>query len=291
MFHTFQISEGKGDGDGDGDGDGETKTNNNTPRDILQTLPTFMQRQILAFFGYKDHTLAGRTSPQLYALWKEARERMARDGVRVPEDCKTLKEAVERVHGDDRLTTIVVGKGEHQIDGWYLWIFSAMNIVGDPGVPKSEIVIVGGIKFKSRIPGNLHLQHLTLRQAKYDGVRGQSSFTMEDVLVEQCGSYGVLATGTGGVGRCTNVEVRQCGWSGVRAANGASITLIGAKTTVHHNCTKGRSIDYGLQVSSSSTIQLVSPLTKEQVSLDNGGDGNWGAAYGADINQIKTINE
>ena len=41
--------------------------------------------------------------------------------------------------------------------------------------------------------------------------------------------------------------------------------------------------------SSSSTIQLVSPLTKEQVSTDNGGGGNWGAEYGADLHQIKTI--
>ena len=39
----------------------------------------------------------------------------------------------------------------------------------------------------------------------------------------------------------------------------------------------------------SSTIQLVSPLTKEQVALDNGGGGNWGAGHGADIHQIKTI--
>ena len=47
---------------------------------------------------------------------------------------------------------------------------------------------------------------------------------------------------------------------------------------MHHNCTNGKSTDYGLAVyrSSSSTIQLVSPLTKEQVSLDNGGGGNWG---------------
>ena len=73
--------------------------------------------------------------------------------------------------------------------------------------------------------------------------------------------------------------------------NGASITLIGTKTTVHHNCTMGDSDEYGLQVygSSSSTIQLVSPLTKEQVAIDNGGGGNWGAVLGANINQIKTI--
>ena len=38
-----------------------------------------------------------------------------------------------------------------------------------------------------------------------------------------------------------------------------------------------------------STIQLVSPLTKEQVSSDNGGGGNWSAERGGDINKIKTI--
>jgi hypothetical protein len=207
----------------------------------------------------------------------------------VPEDCNTLQEAVVRVHGDDRLATIVVGKGEHQIDGDYLEGPSAMNIVGDPGVPKEKIVVVGGICFKKGIPGNCHLEHLTLRQAKGNGVSGDSSFTMEDVLVEQCGYHGVRAYGTGGVGRCTNVEVRQCGWSGMYADDGASITLIGAKTTVHHNCTGG-SGEYGLTVfGTSATIQLVSPLTKEQVSLDNGGGGNWGAEDSADINQIKTI--
>jgi hypothetical protein len=147
-------------------------------------------------------------------------------------------------------------------------------------VPKSEIVVVGGICFNKGIQGNCHLQHLALRQAKENGVYGESSFTMDDVLVEQCGGYGVCARGTGVVVRCTDVEVRQCGLSGMVAFIGASITLIGAQTTVHHNCTKGDSDDYGLQVyfSSSSTIQLVSPLTKEQVSIDNGGGGNWGTS-------------
>ena len=127
--------------------------------------------------------------------------------VRVPENYNTLKEAVDRVHGDDGLTTIVVGKGEHQIDGTYLVIGSAMNIVGEPGVAKEEIVVLGGFRFKEGIQGDCHLQHLTLRQAKECGMYGLSSFTMEDVLVEQCG-YGVCADGTGVVGvvgRCTNV--------------------------------------------------------------------------------------
>jgi hypothetical protein len=212
------------------------------------------------------------------------------NSVHVPGDCKTLKVAVELTDMFKRITTIVLGKGEHQIVDDYLVISSAMNIVGDPGVAKEEIVVVGGIYFKKGIQGNCQLQHLTLRQAKGHGVAGFSSFTMEDVLVEQCGHHGVVASGTGAVGRCTNVEVRQCGWSGVAAYDGASITLIGAKTTVHHNCTKGGSATYGLKVyGSSATIQLVPPLTKEQVSLDNSGGGNWGAGFRADVNQIKTI--
>ena len=64
---------------------------------------------------------------------------VAATSIRVPEDCKTLKEAVERVHGDDGLTTIVVGKGEHRIDGDSLKIGSAMNIVGDPGCRKVRL--------------------------------------------------------------------------------------------------------------------------------------------------------
>lgn len=92
------------------------------------------------------------------------------------------------------------------------------------------------------------------------------------------------------VGICTNVEIRQCGESGVVAYKGGRITLMGSKTTVRDNCTKALGWDYGLRVSDSpsSTIQLVHPLTKEIVSKNN--DQNWGANYGgADIHQIKTI--
>jgi hypothetical protein len=68
----------------------------------------------------------------------------------VPEDCKTLEEAVKRVAHDPRITTIVVGEGVHQIDGYSLKIFSAMSIVGRPGVPKEKIVVVAGTAVFSR---------------------------------------------------------------------------------------------------------------------------------------------
>jgi hypothetical protein len=228
--------------------------------------------------------------------------------VNVPEDC-SLYEAIgmknkyaRKYFTDGRSVTIVLGKGKHQLDDDIdTEIDSAMNIVGDPGVKKEEIVIRGALSFNKGIEGNCHLQHLTLRGITdgndLDGVNFFSSFTMEDVVVEQYNGNGVWAEGTGVLGRCTNVEVRQCGYSGVVAGSGASITLIGAKTTVHHNCTYYSEYNrqrHGLEVvDSDSTIQLVSPLTKEQVSVDNDefGGGNWAAGYGADINQIKTIIE
>ena len=195
----------------------------------------------------------------------------------VPGTVATLKDAMKQVHGDDRLTTIVLGKGTHLIDGSYLRISSAMNIAGDPEVPTSEIVVMSGIYFKKKIPGICHLQHLTLRQAKGCGVWGQSSFTMEDVLVDQVGGSGVVAEGPGVVGRCTDVEVRACGMSGVSATMGASIALIGGRTKIIQNCTTGSSKHFGLQVSGSlsSTVHLVFPLRKENVATQNGGGGNW----------------
>ena len=117
---------------------------------------------------------------------------------------------MKMVHENGRLTTIVLGKREHVVAKYTnadgdnintLKISSAMNIVGEPGVPKEEIVVVGGITFNPGVQGNCHLEHLTLRQARGNGVVGGSSFTMEDVLVEQCGGIGVVAYDTGVVGR------------------------------------------------------------------------------------------
>jgi len=46
------------------------------------------------------------------------------NSVHVPRDCKTLKVAVELTDMYKRITTIVVGKGEHQIDGDFLEVLS-----------------------------------------------------------------------------------------------------------------------------------------------------------------------
>ena len=63
------------------------------------------------------------------------------------------------------------------------------------------------------------------------------------------------------------------------------VTIDGSGTTIHHNCTSGRSDCYGLYTSdSSSSIHLVSPLTTETISKNNGGGGNHGG-----LGTIKTM--
>ena len=85
----------------------------------------------------------------------------------------------------------------------------------------------------------------------------------------------------------SNCQVSHSKASGVLVIDGL-ITINGSGTSIHNNVTGGRSNDYGLLTSSSygssSSIHLVSPLTKERVSINNGGGGN----YGGD-GTIKTI--
>ena len=114
-----------------------------TPNKVLTVPDAVMIHTLLPCLRLKDYFSIGCADRHLQGLWEQVID-VSILCLCVPEDCRTLKEAVGMVHGDDRLTTIVVGRGEHQIDGWYLKIWSAMNIVGK--VPKSEIVVVGGIK-------------------------------------------------------------------------------------------------------------------------------------------------
>ena len=75
-----------------------------------------------------------------------------------------------------------------------------------------------------------------------------------------------------------NCNVSHSKQSGLVVENtGGLMTIDGNGTTIHHNCTNGLSGDYGLTTcGSSSSIHLVSPLTKETISLDNRGGKNYG---------------
>ena len=187
-----------------------------------------------------------------------------------------IREAVAFLssHNTDR-DTIVLMQGRHVITPReadslnILTIPSPIKIIGISIKP--DVFLEGGIVFKNGI-GMCHLEHLTLHGARTFGVLGHSSFTMNDVIVVEC-AVGVMASGTGVVGRCNNLKVCNSMCSGVTVSVGASIILSG-NTQVYKNG-EGRSVtDYGLLISSTSTIQLVPPLTKEGVSINNADDRN-----------------
>ena len=222
-------------------------------------------------------------------MTKKARQ--AAGELHVPLDCKTLDKAFKKARKNRTIKTIVVGKGEHRVKkdqhgNNFLVVDFPITIRGSGD--KTEVVVLGGFMILEDIQGKVHLHNMTIRHLEGCGVMGKSSFALEDVTVDQC-MGGVCAGGTSCVAECTNVEVHQCTGSGVAAVEGGSITMIGVKTTVHHNNTSEASNEFGLAVGGlTSTIQLIHPLTKEIVATDNQGGGNWGVPFG-DINQIHTI--
>jgi hypothetical protein len=109
------------------------------------------------------------------------------------------------------------------------------------------------------------------------------SFHLFHLKIEKSGWSGVCVDATKR-NTMSNCQVSHSKYSGVYVQYGL-ITINGSGTSIHNNVTSGSSNNYGLRTwTSSSTIHLVSPLTKESVSINNGGGGDYGG-YGT----IKTI--
>ena len=93
-----------------------------------------------------------------------------------------------------------------------------------------------------------------------------ASIHLNNVSVENSEGSGVVVIGTK---RRTmkNCNVSHSKGSGLASEDGGLMTISGNATTIHHNGTNGRG--YGLYAYHSSSIHLVSPLTKEMISTNN----------------------
>ena len=90
-------------------------------------------------------------------------------------------------------------------------------------------------------------------------------------------------------GRLINCVITQCGLSGIASGKNALIELEGDQTKVGGNVTSGYDC-YGLHTSAtSSIIHLLFPLTKESVSTNNNGGGNYGSHNGGTIETVKSF--
>ena len=157
----------------------------------------------------------------------------------------------------------------------YIYVKKPLSIYG-AGCGKTTLVEVGLSIQGNKSDGIVEIENLKIK----GGVNGLIAWEgmkviMRGCTVEECQSFGLYAERADI--SCDDLQVVGCGHSGVLAFDKSTITLSGQGTTIQGNGTKGESDTYGLcTYKSSSTIHLVHPLTKKQISTNNGGGGNWG---------------
>ena len=186
---------------------------------------------------------------------------------------------------------LVLGEGEWRVEkgdtlrgeGKYFLLDKSTKIIGQG---RGLTTVVGvGLKIEgNKSDGIVEIQDLTIKGGEGNGLCAYEGMKviMKGCTIEECGRIGVYASEADIT--CDDLQVIGCGQSGVVAYN-ATITLSGHGTSIQGNGTKRSSSSYGLKVcDSSATILLVHPLTKEQISTDNRGGGNWGG--GGTIKQI-----
>jgi hypothetical protein len=134
------------------------------------------------------------------------------------------------------------------------------------------------------------MQDFTVKGSSECGLLNENglSFSCTRMTFTQCGQFGVYALNT--KGRLINCVITQCGLSGIWCHENALIELEGDQTKVDGNGT-GEYGGYGLATSgTSSTIHFLFPLTKESVSTNNHGGGNYGSSnYRGTIKTVNTL--
>jgi len=147
-------------------------------------------------------------------------------------------------------------------------------IVSGDGREKT-IVEGAGFVIKGKIDKNCTFIDLTIRNNMTAGLKGDGgmSFDCRRVKFDTCG-VGVIAHGT--KGRLTNCQVTNCFYSGIHSVCGGTIEIEGEESSINNNRKGAAAGDpvcknsYGLKASDSAIIHLLSPLTKEDVSTNNG---------------------
>jgi hypothetical protein len=108
------------------------------------------------------------------------------------------------------------------------------------------------------------------------------SFDCRRVSFDQCGFCGVWAYKT--KARLTNCQVTNCE-RGIHSRGYSTVEIEGEETRIDNNGTHGSEYQHGLQASAESFIHLLAPLTKEGISTNNNGGGNYGGP-----GTIETVN-
>jgi len=201
----------------------------------------------------------------------------------------TLQSLVDRLeelhsspHSGNVPSVLFIEEGEYGCGktarwGDYIRVNKPLSIYG-AGRRKTTLVGVGlmikGNKITSQ--GIVEIEDLTIKGGEWSGLCANEGMNViiKNVSVEKCQMNGVFACRADI--SCNDLQVIGCGSSGVYASHGATITLSGQGTSIQGNGTNGKSSSHGLKAGRSSEIKLVHPLTKEEISTNNGGGRNCG---------------
>jgi hypothetical protein len=182
---------------------------------------------------------------------------------------------------------IPVTKNQYGQDHNYVTIGYPIMIIG---AGQQKTIIHGGFQIPEQTKEEkkrVDMQGMTMKGSSQFGLMSAFyglSFLCQDMTFTQCGCSGVYANNT--KGRLINCVITQCKYSGIFCFKNALIELEGDQTKVDGNVTSGNSINYGLETcDTSSIIHLLFPLTKESVSTNNRGGGN----YSNDGGSIETV--
>jgi hypothetical protein len=186
-------------------------------------------------------------------------------------------------------TIIFIQEGDHEAGGTMV-IQYAMKVIG---AGRDKTTIHGG---ELRIQGTKEegkkvvVQGVTMKGSSGHALFGINglSFLCNSMTFSQCGVHGVYAYNT--KGRLSNCVIAQCGNSGIWCEGNALIELEGDRTKVDGNGTSGNGYNCGLfTFDTSSKIHLLFPLTKESVSTNNHGGGNYGSYLGGTIQTVDSF--
>ena len=206
-------------------------------------------------------------------------------------------------------SVLFIEEGIYSAEGNYITMKKPLSMYG-AGRGKTTLVGVGLLIQGNKSDGIVEIEDLTIQGAEECGLYAQGGMNviMRRCSIEEC-QGGTKKTNPktgltyltkkrrknpagavcakGADISCEDIQVVGSGLSGMIVQN-ATITLSGQGTSIHGNVTTGMSDDYGLKTYAilrrfgvtydSSNIHLVFPLSKEQISTNNGGGGNWGGA-------------
>jgi serine/threonine protein kinase len=218
---------------------------------------------------------------------KAAREKAAREKAAAKEELQriqpgfySLKNALYKAkkYGINQIKLL---NGVHDEKGEMVVIDFPITIIGES---KDGCTLIGGLNMEGNQEDDVTVKNLTISQSKGHGVCGYQgmSFHLFHLNIEKSEKCGVFMGGTKR-NTMSNCQVSHSKYSGVLVNTGL-ITMNGDGTSIHNNVTGGYCGYYGLNTgnnskwSRSGSIHLVSPLTKESVSINNGGGGNYGGS-------------